>query len=185
MSLRKPFAMRNGHRHLHSFAVVSFLLLSLAAPCTGCTGQTPEQSIDATASDSAGDMNATDDAGTTDAADVHGIACENQEALALYEKRIAPLMAEDRVDSCNKCHFEGVELRQYVRETPCATMACMAELDVVDLEQPDARTSKMWECGNVGVMARALTTPSAKLRTGCTFQVTSGTGAAHGAHARG
>ncbi len=70
--------------------------------------------------------------------------CSDQGRAELYEKRIAPLLAEDRPKSCNQCHLAGVDLELFVRETPCQTMACLIELGLVDLEQPAQSTILGW-----------------------------------------
>jgi len=139
------------HRFAVSWVLAAGLFTVACLALVACTGQTP----DAAVSDGEGgedakrpsDTNAGDgwpaDA-SHDGSMSSDLPCESERALELYEKRIAPLMAEDRVDSCNKCHFAGVELRQYVRETPCATMACMQQLDVVDLEVPEDSKILSW-----------------------------------------
>lgn len=64
-------------------------------------------------------------------------ACTAEDAHALFDRRIAPLLADDRVTSCNECHLSGIDLSLYVGEDPCATMACMVESGIVDLSAPD------------------------------------------------
>lgn len=71
-------------------------------------------------------------------------ACTPEEGAALYERRIAPLFLEDRPSSCNQCHLSGVDLSLFLRDTPCQTMACMVELGLVDLQQPDASLVLQW-----------------------------------------
>jgi hypothetical protein len=70
--------------------------------------------------------------------------CTAAEHDALYEKRIAPLLAEDRPSSCNECHLSGVDLGLFVQKTPCETMACMVEKEIVDLEDPEASLVLAW-----------------------------------------
>lgn len=68
----------------------------------------------------------------------------SEDGAALYERRIEPLLLDDRPKTCNQCHLSGVDLSLFVRETPCETMACMVELDVVDLESPDDSLILSW-----------------------------------------
>jgi hypothetical protein len=62
--------------------------------------------------------------------------CEEDESLSLFERRIAPLMSSERQSSCNECHLAGVDLGLYAQADPCATMACMVEHGIVDLDDP-------------------------------------------------
>jgi len=70
--------------------------------------------------------------------------CNLDEGLNLYERRIAPLLADDRPSSCNQCHLSGVDLALYDRDDPCATMACMVEQGVVDLDTPANSLMLAW-----------------------------------------
>ncbi len=62
--------------------------------------------------------------------------CQTTAALTLYERRIEPLVNGTNVSSCNQCHLSGMDLSMYVRETPCHTMGCLIENDLVDLQDP-------------------------------------------------
>jgi hypothetical protein len=63
---------------------------------------------------------------------------------ALYEQRIAPLLATDRPKSCNQCHLSGVDLALFVRDDMCETRACLVEQGLVDLKNPDASLVLSW-----------------------------------------
>jgi hypothetical protein len=71
-------------------------------------------------------------------------ACTDDDALELFDERIAPLLAGDQLTSCNQCHLAGVELSLYAREDPCTTMACMASSGIVDLEDPEQSLVLDW-----------------------------------------
>ena len=71
-------------------------------------------------------------------------ACSEAEGMALYEQRIAPLLAEDRPSSCNSCHLSGIDLDRYALGDPCRTMACMVEEGLVSLEDPESSTVLGW-----------------------------------------
>lgn len=61
----------------------------------------------------------------------------------VYERRIRPLLENDRPSSCSKCHAAGVHLSEFVTGDPCGSMACLVEQGMVDLERP--RQSKLLE----------------------------------------
>lgn len=63
---------------------------------------------------------------------------------ALYNKRIAPLLATDRPKTCNTCHLSGIDLDMFVQDTPCQTMACLDERGLVDLGDPKSSTILRW-----------------------------------------
>lgn len=71
-------------------------------------------------------------------------ACRDDANTALFDRRIAPLLGDDRPKSCNACHLSGVDMALFVRDTPCETMACLGELGLVDLATPEASTVLAW-----------------------------------------
>lgn len=71
-------------------------------------------------------------------------ACNEAGSTELYEKRIAPLLEDDRPKSCNQCHLSGVDLALFAKDTPCQTMACMVGEGVVDLDEPEASLLLQW-----------------------------------------
>jgi hypothetical protein len=71
-------------------------------------------------------------------------ACAGASNTALYDERIAPLLADDRPKSCNACHLSGIDMTLFVRATPCETMACLGELGLVDLAAPDQSKVLDW-----------------------------------------
>jgi hypothetical protein len=90
-----------------------------------------------------------DDDGSSDESPSEGSStgepvCTPDAGLELYERRIAPLLADDRPSTCNQCHLAGIDLSLYVQATPCATMACMVDQGIVDLQAPDASVVLSW-----------------------------------------
>lgn len=79
-----------------------------------------------------------------DRADSKPRACTDEDALALFDERIAPLMSGEHQSSCNECHLSGIDLGLYVQGDPCATMACMVDLGIVDLDSPDDSLVLQW-----------------------------------------
>lgn len=71
-------------------------------------------------------------------------ACTPEDGLTMYEQRIAPLLTDDRPSTCNQCHLSGIDLSVFVQQTPCQTMACMAELGLVDLLNPASSLVLRW-----------------------------------------
>lgn len=70
--------------------------------------------------------------------------CTPDASTELYERRIAPLLADDRSSTCNQCHLSGIELSAYVQATPCETMACMVHQGIVDLDHPEDSVVLTW-----------------------------------------
>jgi hypothetical protein len=70
--------------------------------------------------------------------------CTDDDALDLYEARIAPLLTSDRPSTCNQCHLSGIDLGLYSQADPCATMACMVEQGIVNLDAPDDSLVLSW-----------------------------------------
>ena len=70
-------------------------------------------------------------------------AC-TEAANDLYQQRIEPVLTSDEPSSCNQCHLSGVDLSLFVRDTPCETMACLIERDLVNLEAPKDSTVLTW-----------------------------------------
>lgn len=75
--------------------------------------------------------------------DEDGKAC-TEAATAVYRQRIEPVLMSDKPASCNQCHLSGVDLSLFVRDTPCETMACLVERDLVNLKDPKDSTILSW-----------------------------------------
>lgn len=72
------------------------------------------------------------------------LACTTEATQTLFESRIAPILSDDRPSSCNECHLSGVDLSLFARETPCESMACLQEQDLVDLDHPERSRILSW-----------------------------------------
>jgi hypothetical protein len=70
-------------------------------------------------------------------------ACEAKPSQAFHD-RIEPLLAEDRVTTCNQCHLSGVDLSAFARETPCKTWACLVDQGLVNVAAPDQSKILDW-----------------------------------------
>ena len=64
--------------------------------------------------------------------------CSTDEGLDTYARYIEPLMTDAHPSSCNECHLPGIDLEMFVRDTPCESMACLVEQNLVDLEDPES-----------------------------------------------
>jgi len=66
------------------------------------------------------------------------------QAGSLYQRKIAPLLATDRPKTCNQCHLSGIDLSLFVRANMCETRACLVDLGLVDLQDPDQSRVLSW-----------------------------------------
>lgn len=64
--------------------------------------------------------------------------CTLESAGEVYERYVEPVMSDAHPQSCNQCHLSGVDLTMYLQDTPCQTMACMVDIGLVDLADPEA-----------------------------------------------
>jgi hypothetical protein len=66
------------------------------------------------------------------------------DAGALYQRKVAPVLASDQPQTCNQCHLSGVDLTLFVRANMCETRACLVDLGLVDLKDPDQSKVLSW-----------------------------------------
>lgn len=78
-----------------------------------------------------------------DAPPANEAACKLSPTQTFHE-RIEPLLADDRVTTCNQCHLSGVNLTAFARETPCKTWACLNEQGLVDTSDPEGSKILSW-----------------------------------------
>lgn len=70
--------------------------------------------------------------------------CTADAASTLYNRRIAPLLDDDRPSSCNRCHLSGIDLAQYIQTDACSTMVCMHSKGLVDFDEPSGSKVLDW-----------------------------------------
>lgn len=58
------------------------------------------------------------------------------DALAIFKKRILPIMQSPKPSSCTECHLSGVELRNYIRPDQAATFAALRDRGLIDVKTP-------------------------------------------------
>ncbi len=73
--------------------------------------------------------------GTTNAPVDDGPVCADGPG-EVFDRRIAPLLAQNRPSSCSKCHGAGVNLAAFVTGDACSSMACLVQMGMVNLERP-------------------------------------------------
>jgi len=54
-----------------------------------------------------------------------------------FNERIAPLLSDSHVSTCNECHLSGVNLSVFARATPCQTWACLLDQGLVNVASPE------------------------------------------------
>lgn len=64
--------------------------------------------------------------------------CDADGLSAAYQQYVEPFVSGTVAQSCSQCHMTGIDLSLYAQDTPCDTFACMVELGVVDVAEPEA-----------------------------------------------
>lgn len=59
-------------------------------------------------------------------------------ALAIFQKRIVPILRAQRPSSCSECHLSGVDLKDYIRPTQPETFAALRDGGLIDVKNPTA-----------------------------------------------
>lgn len=58
-------------------------------------------------------------------------------SLAIFERRILPILQAKNPSSCSECHLSGVHLADYIRPTQDETFAALRVAGLIDIEEPD------------------------------------------------
>lgn len=61
----------------------------------------------------------------------------NDASLAIFEKRILPILQASKPSSCTECHLSGVELKDYIFPEQDKTFAALVKADMIDVKQPE------------------------------------------------
>ena len=59
-----------------------------------------------------------------------------QAALAVFERRIVPIMRSPDASSCSECHLSGVDLKDYIKASPEQTFVSLRDQNLVDVREP-------------------------------------------------
>ena len=57
-------------------------------------------------------------------------------SLAIFERRIVPILQAKNPSSCSECHLSGVDLADYIRPTQDETFAALRDGGLIDVQQP-------------------------------------------------
>jgi hypothetical protein len=126
----------------HSLRVKSAVGLLFAAMAVSAVGCLSDEAVDIEESlgVSGSDQSAQPDevAATGSAPNGETPANPNDESatLALFKKRILPIMRSDKPSSCAECHLSGVDLKDYIRADQKQTFAALRERGMIDVENP-------------------------------------------------
>jgi mono/diheme cytochrome c family protein len=66
------------------------------------------------------------------------IAAGAEDSLAIFERRILPILSAKNASSCSECHLSGVDLKDYIRPTQEETFAALKGAGLIDTARPDA-----------------------------------------------
>jgi cytochrome c553 len=66
------------------------------------------------------------------------VAAGADESLALFQRRILPILSAKNASSCSECHLSGVDLKDYIRPTQEETFAALKGAGLIDTAKPDA-----------------------------------------------
>ncbi len=57
-------------------------------------------------------------------------------SLAIFSKRILPILQSAKPSSCAECHLSGVDLKDYIHPTQQATFAALVAAEMIDVQNP-------------------------------------------------
>ncbi len=59
------------------------------------------------------------------------------DATAIYQRRVLPILTAKNPSSCTECHFAGVDLKLYLRKDQATTFAALRAEGLIDVNKPD------------------------------------------------
>ena len=62
---------------------------------------------------------------------------KDESALALFKKRITPILSSPMASSCTECHLSGVDLKNYIGDTQEETFASLRSAGLINMNEPD------------------------------------------------
>lgn len=65
------------------------------------------------------------------------LAAEATDSLALFERRILPILRSPKPSSCSECHLSGVDLKDYIRPMQPETFASLRKAGLIDVAAPE------------------------------------------------
>lgn len=80
--------------------------------------------------------------------DAEAPTCTFSEGEQMYEQYLGDIMADPEAQSCNNCHDASMRLNAWEKGNACATMACMIDKELIDLDNPlESRVLEFIEFG--------------------------------------
>lgn len=70
-------------------------------------------------------------------ADVAVATIDRSSALALFERRIVPILESPNPSSCSECHLAAVDLKEYIHRDQAKTFASLLAAGLIDVDHPD------------------------------------------------
>lgn len=64
-------------------------------------------------------------------------AQDESATLALFERRIVPILESPRPSSCSECHLSSVDLKAYIHRDQARTFAALRDAGLIDVDRPD------------------------------------------------
>ena len=61
----------------------------------------------------------------------------NDESIKIFNERILPIFRSPNPSSCVECHLSGVDLKDYLADSPAETFAALVKQKLVDVEHPE------------------------------------------------
>jgi hypothetical protein len=65
-------------------------------------------------------------------------ASADEASLAIFQRRILPILSAKNASSCSECHLSGVDLKDYIRPTQEETFASLKAAGLIDAAKPDS-----------------------------------------------
>src|SRR5262245_37715483 len=65
-------------------------------------------------------------------------AAAADDSLAIFQRRILPILSAKNASSCSECHLSGVDLKNYIRPTQEETFTALKAAGLIDAAKPEA-----------------------------------------------
>jgi hypothetical protein len=121
---------------------VGLLCAAMAVAGVGCLSEEAadiEQGMGINGGDQSAASSQPDKVASTDSAangETPSKSNDETAALALFNRRILPIMQSEKPSSCAECHLSGVDLKDYIRADQKQTFAALRERGMIDVENP-------------------------------------------------
>jgi hypothetical protein len=65
------------------------------------------------------------------------VQAADEDATAIYKRRVLPLLTAKNPSSCAECHFAGVDLKMYFQKDQATTFAALRAEGLIDVDKPE------------------------------------------------